>query len=134
MVRKSWPKYLEIVTNTAVLVVAIALLAALISARFESRVKPTFDRGLHSGQVVPTLPGIDYRAADRTLLISLNTNCGYCQKSLPFYKRLVEEQQKSTHNIAVVAVFPNSESDVQEYQARNHLDLKFVADVNARSM
>lgn len=134
MRRESWAKYLEISTNIAVLLVAVALLAALISARFAVPGKTTFERGLHKGQAMPKLLGIDYSAAPRTLLLSLSTKCHYCEESLPFYKRLIDEQHRSAEKLSLFALFPNSETEVKDYQKRNQLDLKYVANVHPSSI
>lgn len=134
MTRESWAKYLEVTTNTVVLLVAVALFAALISARFSSPTKTTFERGLHKGQAMPKLPGIDYGVAPRTLVLLLSTKCHYCQESLPFYKRVIEEQRRNAQNVSLFAVFSNGEADVKEYKDRNQLDLKSVANVNASSI
>ncbi|HEU4833052.1 MAG TPA: hypothetical protein VFS90_01505 [Pyrinomonadaceae bacterium] len=130
MRRDSWAKYLEISTNIAVLVVAVVLLAAFISARFGQPRPPAFQRGIGKGDAMPSLPSVDYRAAPRTLLLALSAECGYCQDSLPFYRRLIDKQRKDGKNLAVVALFPDSETVVNEYKQRNSLEIRSVASVD----
>jgi hypothetical protein len=130
MRRDSWAKYLEISTNLAVLIVAVALLAVLISALFASPRPPAFQRGIRKGDAMPSLLAVNYRAAPRTLLLSLSTECGYCQESLPFYRRLIDEQRKDGKNVALVALFRDSETDVNEYKRQNHLEVRSVANVD----
>ena len=130
MRRDSWAKYLEISTNLAVLIVAVALFAVLISARFALPRPPSFERGIRKGDAMPSLLSVDYRASARTLLLSLSTECGYCQESLPFYRRLIDEQRKDGKNLAVVALFRDSETDVNEYKRRNHLEIRSVTNVD----
>ena len=68
------------------------------------------------------------------MVLSLSTKCGYCQDSLPFYKRLIEEHRKSADSPSLVALFPNSEMEVNEYKRQNQLDVKSVANVNPSSL
>ena len=134
MARASWTKYLEVSTNIAVLVVAAALLSALISARLAMPAKPAFERGLHKGQMMPNFHSVNYGPAARTLLLSLNARCEFCQESLPFYRRLIEEERKAPGKFSLVAVFSNREAEVQDYKQRNQLEMKSVANVNPSSI
>jgi thiol-disulfide isomerase/thioredoxin len=63
-----------------------------VSAQFIGR---TFDKSL-----IPT-------SSRGTVLLALSTKCGFCRKSLPFYKRLAAEA--AAHNKEVIAVFPQGE-------------------------
>jgi thioredoxin-related protein len=129
-----WTKYLEMTTNVAVLLVAVALLGAIVSTRFARRGQPRFENGLQRGQVLTRLPSIDYLAAPQTMLLVLSTKCSYCEQSLPFYKRLVEEQRKAGRRTRIVAVFPNTETEVEQYNRHNQLDVESVAAVNSGTL
>ncbi|HEU4712052.1 MAG TPA: hypothetical protein VFS76_10835 [Pyrinomonadaceae bacterium] len=129
MKRENWAKYLEVATNVAVLLVAVALLGTLVATKLGSTPKPSFERGLQKGDVMPNLPSISYEATPRTLVMVLSTTCNYCTESLPFYKRVIEEQYKVHKQLSVVAVFPNSKTEVNDYVQRNRLEIKTVAEV-----
>jgi len=126
-----WTKYLEISSNVAVLVVAVMLLAMLVSARFGQPGKQTFAKGLEKGQVLAPLPSLKYSAAPQTVLLALSTTCSYCKESLPFYRRLIQEQFKAGSRTPIVAVFPNSETDVEKYKQQNQLNIQSVAAVDS---
>src|SRR5713226_2069134 len=108
MERASWTKYIEVSSNLAVLVVAMALLGAIVSTRWLARPgKANYEAGLQKGQVLAQLPSIDYSAAPQTVVLAISTTCNYCKESLPFYKRLLGEQQTAGPRTRMVAVFPN---------------------------
>ena len=130
MESRRWTGYIEASSNLAVLVVAMALLGAIVSTRWlASAGKAKFEEGLEKGQVLPQLPSIDYNVATRTLVLALSTTCHYCNESAPFYKRLLAEQQASGNRTQMVAVFPNSKTAVERYQAQNQLYFKCVTEL-----
>ena len=126
--------YLEIATNVAVLLVAVALLMALVTARLSRHQAPKLESGFHRGDVLPRLSSVDYSAAPQTMLIAMNTRCSYCKESLPFYKQLGSEQRKGSYGARIVAVFPNTETEVEQYKQQNPLDLETLANVDFRSL
>jgi hypothetical protein len=95
---------------------------------------PRLKAGFEKGQHLAPIPGISYGKAPRTLLIALNTNCGFCTESVPFYNRLAEAQRVGNSLIRIVAVFPNSEKEVQQYPHLHGLALSSKAAVDLRSL
>jgi hypothetical protein len=73
---------------------------------------------------------MDYGAAQQTLVLALSTKCHYCEAGLPFYKRLIEAQQLTGGRTQMVAVFPNSKSEVERYIQQNQLHIKSVPETN----
>jgi hypothetical protein len=131
MMRERWAKYIEVSSNLAILVVAMALLGAIVSARWWPRPgNAKFEDGLQKGQVLARLPSIDYGATPQTVLLVVSTKCSYCKESLPFYKRLIGEQQGTGQRTRVVAVFPNPKSEVERYKEQNQLNVESVPALN----
>jgi thioredoxin-related protein len=129
-----WAKYLEVSSNAAVLIVAVVLLGAILSARWSPRsAKEKFEGGLQKGQLLAQQPSIDYGAAPRTLISVLSTKCNYCTESLPFYRRLLE-LPTAAKRTRIVAVFPNSKTEVEQYKERNQLTLESVAALNYNTL
>ena len=64
----------------------------------------------------------------------MNTRCGYCNESIPFYKQLVEAQQSSDQNVRLVAVLPNSEVEVKQYMQQQQLNISTVPKVNLQTL
>jgi len=82
---------LEILTNVAVLLVAVSILA-IIALNYIGGQRPTpqIIEGLQRGQQFPMVSGIDYAGTASTLLIAMNTKCDYCTQSIPFYNQLAD--------------------------------------------
>lgn len=54
--------------------------------------------------------------ADRALVVALSPGCHFCDESMPFYKRLVEERNQKGSNVKVVAAVALEESKAAEEQ------------------
>ncbi|HEX8174114.1 MAG TPA: thioredoxin-like domain-containing protein [Pyrinomonadaceae bacterium] len=127
-------KYLEVTTNVAVLLVAVAVLSALAWGYFVHNQKPQFQSGFQRGQSFAQLPTVSYNSAPQTLLIAMSTTCHYCSESIPFYKQLAEAQQSSGNAIHIVAVFPNSENEVKQYIQQSQLNVDTVAETDFKAL
>ena len=126
-----WARYLEVSSNVAVLVVAMVLLGAIVSTRWWPRTgNAHFGDGLQRGQVLARLPSVDYGEATQTMLLFLSTKCNYCQESLPFYKRLLDELHQGGPRTRMVAVFPNPTNEVEQYERQNQLGIEAVTALN----
>jgi hypothetical protein len=79
----------EIASNIAVVLVAIAVLSFAI-AFFWMPAKPKVIAGLEKGKQFSVLRNVDYRSTEQTLLIALNTDCSYCQESVPLYRKVMD--------------------------------------------
>ncbi len=100
------------ILNFAILLAA-ALCVGVLVERFY------FDRSPSSSyQVAPqarlTIEGVDWKQAERTLLVALAKNCRFCAESAPFYQRLVNGLVTET-NTRVIALFPEKESSAESY-------------------
>ena len=51
--------------------------------------------------------GIDFSSQPRTLIAVLQSGCGYCHESVPFYRRLLEHD---TSGIQVVVATPSDDT------------------------
>lgn len=122
--------YLEVATNIAVLLVALAVLGTFAWNYFGRTPAPQLQTGFQKGQTFAQVPGVSYESSPQTLLIAMSTNCHYCTESLPFYKQLVEAQRANGQATHIVAVFPNPEAEVRQYVQQNNLDLKTIAGVD----
>jgi hypothetical protein len=121
---------LEIATNIAVLLVAIAALSTLAIILFLRPATPNLRPGLEKGKVFAQLPQVDYGSREETLLIVLNTNCSYCFESIPFYRKLSDAQPQGSKSLRIVALFPNGGEEVAKYLKENQLTVETVADVD----
>ena len=73
---------------------------------------PDRGRGPAIGTAV-SLPGVDWAAKPRTVVLVLSTKCRFCTDSQPFYRRLVAEA--GPHRLGLVAVFPQDPAEANKY-------------------
>ncbi len=132
--RTPWVKCLEMASNVTVLLVAFALLAAIVSNRGPHSAKRTFATGLQKTRV--KLPSIDFDQTPQTLLLVLNTTSDYCQKSLPFYKRLLAQHDIGSQRTRtrIVAVFADDEMEVELYKRQKGFAVESVSQINLQAL
>jgi hypothetical protein len=87
--------------------------------------RAAFQPGMHA----PTVSGIDYASADRTLTLFVSTHCGYCERSVPFYKELSAQLSGDStgRKRRMVAVFPQDAKEVSLYKSARGLQIETVA-------
>lgn len=129
-------KSLEVATNIAVLLVAIAVLGVLALYLYNLHATPQTQLlpGLQRGATVPQVQGLSYRDAPRTLLIAMSTQCGYCKESVPFYHQIVKAEKASGMRTRIVAIFPNSQREVDLYVKQNQLEMDTRAETDFRRL
>ena len=120
---------LEIASNIAVVLVAVAVLSFAI-AYFWIPANPRIIGGLQRGQQFSAVPNVDYGSAQQTLLIALNTDCSYCKESVPLYRRVMDAYPPGSKSVRVVALFPNKSKEVADYLTANSLKVDSISDVN----
>ncbi len=121
--------YLETVTSIAVLLVSILIISVFTTSFFVNNPKLQFQSGLQKGYPLTQPQTVIYSHSPRTLLIAVNTKCGYCNASIPFYKQLAESQHdnRTTH---IVAVSTEPEDVLKQFLSQNQLDITAVPSVN----
>jgi peroxiredoxin len=60
-----------------------------------------------------SVPNIDWKQNQRSLVFFLKKDCPYCTTSAPFYRQLIEDASK--RNVKCVAVLPNSADEARKY-------------------
>jgi len=113
---RSLIKRIELVANVAIIVVAILLGVVLVRSylfRRSPAVQTTATPAVRPGTKL-SLPGVDWKATGRTLVMALSTQCHFCSESAPFYQRVAQERAK-TGNLRLLAVLPQSVSESQNY-------------------
>ena len=56
-----------------------------------------------TGAALADTVGVDWSSADRTLVLSLHSECRFCTASLPFYRRLLDARRDSPVRVVVAA-------------------------------
>lgn len=63
--------------------------------------------------------GIDFTARPRTLVMVIQSSCGYCQESAPFYRRIIE---RDAADVQVVVAAPSTDAGIDSYLTETGLD------------
>lgn len=122
--------FLEVATNIAVLLAAMAVLAALSWGYFSARNPPTLHGGLKRGEVVVGGPQIDFARSQQTLLIAMSTKCNYCTEGIPFYNQLARKEREMSKPTRMVAIFPDGDETVNNYAQQNGMEVATIVGVD----
>ena len=106
---------LDVLANVALIAACAAIVAQFAVTHMRAGVPaPPVSQGrqppptYQTGEKVPELKGINYAAADQTLLLVVRESCPYCEGSMPFYGALVRQAAaaRSRTQFAVVSTDP----------------------------
>jgi thiol-disulfide isomerase/thioredoxin len=124
-------EYLETATNLTVLSVVLLIAGIFVFGFFSQVAAPDLQKGLQKGEAFAELQSFDYGESSRTLIVAINSQCGYCNESIPFYKRVMAAARGK--NVRMVAVSEEGELAVKGYLDRSQLtvDVKAVTSLAA---
>jgi hypothetical protein len=125
--------YLEISTRIAILLTALAVLWLILGSVLKQP-KPNIHVGLRNGDLFPSVAGIDYSKNSKTLLISMSTKCASCVEGLPFFQKFREKTFGSPDSLRIIALFPESEKEVENYARERHLTLETQSGINLKAL
>ena len=117
-----WKSVLEACTNVAILCVCL-LIGVIGVKKFLLNSSPTPDITLKQGMQF-SVENVNWSRADRTLVMALSTQCHFCSESSGFYQQLLPAAVAS--KVPVVAVFPQTTSEAQDYWTGHNLPLDGV--------
>jgi hypothetical protein len=118
---------LERLTNVAIIVACVAVTGAL-GARFMGfgASQPTRAPAYRTGDAVPTVTGVDYRQADKTLLIVVSSSCRFCTESMPFYRKLADEAKARGSRVQLAVAGTEDVQTVKTYLTKYSLGIDRV--------
>jgi thioredoxin-related protein len=97
----------------AIILVAIVLGFVLVKKFVLTDAAPAQTRKQPEIGAKIALPGADFSAKDKTLLMAIKKDCRFCSESAEFYRKLTAAAAEK--NVQVIALFPHSATDGQEY-------------------
>jgi thioredoxin-related protein len=119
----------ELLVNITVIVLGAAVLFFLVKTYRATRNSSAAVQEPRAGDQLPAIPGIDWKANNRTLVLALKKGCHYCEDSMPFYRQLAQLSEQNALKANLVAVFPDSSADVDAIVKADHLSLRTVSSV-----
>ena len=123
--------HLETATNVVVLAVVTIIIAIFAWGFFAQNSSPNIQKGLQKGTVFAALPPHDFGAARRTIVLAMNSSCGYCNESIAFYRQVVEAANKN--NVQVIAISQEKEISFKKYLSQSQLNIDARPQVDLNS-
>lgn len=128
--------HLEVVTNIAVLLVALLVLGRFGWVYIAEQPLPKVEAGLRKGDAFSLLPGVDYGKNSRTLIIAMSSKCEHCSESIPFFRQLFEANRASVSSdlTRIVAIFPETADEVSRYISEQQLNVNSIPGINYKAL
>lgn len=112
-------KYVDTITTILVVAIFLTVAGMYVHGRFfKKQVDPLGSTIPKESRLADALP-IEYKTHSRTLILVLDKDCVYCERSVGFYKRLLDLQVTNTQ---FVAVLQNDAWDAKQYLRREGLE------------
>ena len=124
---KNVTKKIEVVSNIAIIIVALLFGGVLISRyMFSSPAspQPVEAESIKAGMKLP-ITNIDWSKSDKNLLLVVSTNCHFCTESAPFYQKLAQ-QNAGRGDVRLIAAMPQSVDDAQHYLKEHNISVDEV--------
>lgn len=109
---------LDTIANIAIIIVCVIAAFILIRNNFfsESQAGGPRPPEIEAGEQYEALGRVVPAGAERALVVALSPSCHFCNESMPFYKRLVDERNQKGSTVKVVAAVPNEEAKAAEVE------------------
>ena len=123
----------ELLVNGSIL--AVALLLAMVLVKYyllPNTREPSAGPQLRAGMSL-SLPNLDWKTDQQTVLLVLSKNCHYCTESGPFYRRLVQQAATNNHN-RVIAAFPQDVTTGRNYLTSLDISIDEIMQVSPVSV
>ena len=107
---------LDTAANIAIIIVCAIAAVVLIRNQFFPKQAagpgnmPQIEKGEKYAQLKDVVPA----GANRALVVAVQPGCHFCNDSMPFYKRLLDERNQKGSAVKLVAAVPTEEAKAQE--------------------
>ena len=119
---KTFRNYLDTITTLLVVVLFLAIGVIYLHGRFyKKQVDPEGSTITKDLRVADAL-GLEYKTHSRTLILALDKDCAYCERSAGFYKQLLDVQAKNAGNTQLIAALPNDDWEAKQYLRKEGLE------------
>jgi hypothetical protein len=119
----------ELLVNGSIVVVALVLAMVLVKYYLLPNTRePSAGPQLRAGMSL-SLPNLDWKTDQQTVLLVLSKNCHYCTESGPFYRRLVQQAATNNHT-RVIAAFSQDVTAARNYLTSLDISINEVMQVS----
>jgi len=118
----SFRKHLDTITTILVVVLFVTIGIVYLRARFfQKQVDPEGSTVAKDLKIADALQ-LEYKTHSRTLILALEKDCVYCERSAPFYKQLLNLQTRDAGNTQLIAALPNDDWEAKQYLRKEELE------------
>jgi thioredoxin-related protein len=114
---------LDMIANIAIILVCIIASVVLVNNFLQNRQAQQAQQAagprppeVKKGEQLAALKGVVPAGANRALVVALQPGCHFCNESMPFYKRLIDERNKQGSDVKVIAAVGREETKAEEQQ------------------
>jgi len=135
MKENSFRKYLDTITTVLVVVIFLTVGIIYLHGRFfKQQIDPEGSTVSKDLRIADALQ-LEYKTHSRTLILVLDKDCVYCERSAGFYKRLLDVQPKEAVSTQLVAALPNDNWESKQYLRKEGLErLPYVSNVKLNQL
>ena len=105
---------LDTAANIAIILVCAVAALVLVRNQFFPPRPPGAPPQVEKGEQFAALKGAVPEGATRALVVAVSPTCHFCNDSLPFYKRLVDERNQKGSAVKFVAAVPTDDAKAPE--------------------
>jgi thioredoxin-related protein len=109
---------LDTVANIAIIVTCAVALALMVNRYFFNKpaplpgAPPQAEVGEQFDQLRQVVPA----GSEQALVVAVSPGCHFCNDSMPFYKRLIDERNQKGSGVKIIAAVPAEEAKAEEAQ------------------
>ena len=135
MKANNFRKYLDTITTVLVVVVFLTIGAIYLYGKFyKKQIDPEGSTVAKDLRIADALQ-VEYKTHSRTLILVLDKDCVYCERSAGFYKQLLDAQPKGATSTQLIAALPNDNWEAKQYLRKEGLEhLPFVSNIKLNQL
>ena len=123
-------KYLDTITTILVVAIFVTVAAIYLHGRFYKKQVDPIGSTIAKDLRIADALNIDYKTHSRTLILAVDKNCVYCERSAGFYKRLLDLRATGAANTQLIAALPNDDWEAEQYLRKQGLErLPHIANI-----
>jgi len=107
---------LDTLANVAIIVVCAIAAFVLVRNQFFPQRPPGAPPQVEKGERFDQLKAVVPAGAQKTLMVAVSPTCHFCNDSMPFYKRLIDERNQKGSQVKFVALVPAEQAKAEESQ------------------
>ncbi len=105
---------LDTVANIAIILVCAIAAVVLVRNQFFPPEPPPRPGQAEKGETLAALKQALPAGTQRAMVVALSPTCHFCNESMPFYKKLIEERNSKSSPVKVIAAVPSEAAKAEE--------------------